>query len=208
MSVGVEEKEENELEDAALMAKHVGAKHHCVIADSDSFLDTLDHMVYHHDSPFTDTSAYPTFCAARLARDCTDIILTGDGPDQIMGGSGHYVFAVRNKLFGDRSKALRLLWGLGAKGASLFAANPVPSFISRLERKFHRDSLPPVHAAYDLRSYFPDIVKQFICTDDLWAVHTRNSPYRHPDAWFEKGAWMTLIGIFLLTCSSISPMIS
>jgi asparagine synthase (glutamine-hydrolysing) len=198
VSVGFEEKEEDELQDAALMAKHVGAKHHCVIAGSDSFLDTLDQMVYHHDSPFTDTSAYPTFCAARLARDCTDIILTGDGPDQIMGGSGHYVFAVRNKLFGARSKALQLLCGLGAKAARLFAANPVPSFISKLERKLHRDSLPPVHAAYDLRSYFPDIVKQFICTDDLWAVHTRNSPFSHPDAWFEKGAGLDDVNRYLL----------
>lgn len=121
MSVGVEEKEENELEDAALMAKHVGAKHHCVIADSDSFLDTLDHMVYHHESPFTDTSAYPTFCAARLARDCTDIILTGDGPDQIMGGSGHYVFAVT---FWRQEQGLAVVVGPGSKRGESVCCQP------------------------------------------------------------------------------------
>ena len=186
ISVGFEEEEENELADAAVMAKHVGSEHHQVIATPGSFFDMLDMMVYHHDSPFTDTSAYPTFYAAKLARGFTDIILTGDGPDQTMGGSDHYVFALQNNIFARRNKAVRLLNRLGSRLSATFSLDPTPSVFSKIERKLYRDSLSPVHAAYDLRSYFPDIVKRFLCTGDLWNVHLKNSPYRHPESWFKE----------------------
>ncbi|MBE9484458.1 MAG: asparagine synthase (glutamine-hydrolyzing) [Bacteroidetes bacterium] len=198
VSVGFKEEEENEMQDAALMAKHVGAKHHQVIVSPDSFFDMLDTMVFHHDSPFTDTSAYPTYYAAKLGRQFSDVILTGDGPDQIMEGSGHYVFAVRNSLFADRNKAMQLLSGLGAQCAGVISSDPTPSLIPKIERKFHRDSLSPVHAAYDLRSYFPIIVKRYMCTDNLWNVHTKNDPYRHPDSWFEQGEGLDDVNRYLL----------
>jgi len=186
VTVGFEEEEENELADAAVMAKHVGAKHHQVIATPDSFFDMLDTMVFHHDSPFTDTSAYPTFYAAKLARGLTDIILTGDGPDQTMGGSDHYVFALRNNIFARRNPAVRILNRFGSNLTAALSLDPTPSIFSKIERKLYRDSLSPVHAAYDLRSYFPDIVKRFLCSGDLWDIHLKNSPYRHPESWFKE----------------------
>ena len=61
ISVGFEEEEFNELEDAAIMAKHAGAVHHKILVTHGSFLSMLDTIVYHHDLPFTDTSSFPTF---------------------------------------------------------------------------------------------------------------------------------------------------
>jgi len=186
VSVGFEEEEENELEDAALMARHVGAEHHQVIARPESFFSMLETMVYHHDSPFTDTSAYPTFYAAKLAREFTDIILTGDGPDQTMGGSDHHVFAVKQDLFACRSSIRRCSAGVAARLLEKLVPDPTPTLLSKTQRKLYRDSLSPVHAVFDLRSYFPDIVKCFLCSEDLWEVHRNNSPFRHPEAWFRE----------------------
>lgn len=90
----------------------------------------LNPLHYYRDSQKTDTSAYPAFYAAQLACQQTDVILTGDGPDQIMGGSDHYVFAVRHNSFSDKKKAFRLVCKLGAKCASLFPCDPTPSFWS------------------------------------------------------------------------------
>ncbi|MFZ5759500.1 MAG: asparagine synthetase B family protein [Thermodesulfobacteriota bacterium] len=186
VSVGFKEEEKNELEDAAVMANHVGAIHHQVIATPDSFLDMLDTIVFHQDLPFTDTSSYPTYYAGKLARNFTDLILTGDGPDQTMGGSGHHVFAVRNNLFSNRKKTHQLLCKTAAKLAGFLSQDPSPTLLSKIERKLYRDSLLPYHAAYDLRSFFPDIVKKFICTDALWEIHEKTNPYRHPASWFRE----------------------
>jgi asparagine synthase (glutamine-hydrolysing) len=186
VSVGFEEEEENELEDARIMATHVDAEFHQIIASPDSFFDMLDTLVFHHDSPFTDTSAYPTFFAAKLGGRFTDVILTGDGPDQTMGGSSHYVFAVKNDIFADRALIPRMAAHCGADLIGKLSADPAPTFLSKVRRKLYREGVSPVHAAYDLRSYFPDIVKEYLCSDDLWQIHQTNSPYRHPESWFAE----------------------
>ena len=184
VSVGFEEEEENELDDAAIMASHVGAEHHPLIVRPDSFFDMLETLVWHHDSPFTDTSAYPTYFAARAGARFTDVILTGDGPDQTMGGSSHYVFAVQNNIFDPRSQGRKTSCRLTSKFFEILVKDPVPSLFSKALRKLYRESLTPVHAAFDLRSYFPDIVKRFLCSHEMWKVHVDNDPFRHPESWF------------------------
>ena len=186
ISVGFEEVEENELLDAQRMAKHVGANLHQMVVKPDSFFDVLDNLVFYHDQPFTDTSAYPTYFAGQLASGHTDIILTGDGPDQSMAGSDHCVFALQNNLFAKKNKSYKSICALGSKFIEPLCKNPTPTLFSKIQRKLYRESLHPVHAAYDLRSYFPDIVKKYICNEELWEVHKKNDPYRHPYAWFDK----------------------
>ena len=186
VSIGFEEEEENELEDAAIMAKHVGARHHSLVVKPDSFFEILDTLVYHHDIPFTDTSAYPTYFAGKVGAELTDVILTGDGPDQSMGGSSHHVFAVKNNIFAKRSGARRLLYGIATQILNQIVPSPTPSLPAKALRKIYRDSLSPVHAAYDLRSYFPDLVKKYLCNDLLWQAHCEHSPYRHPEKWFNE----------------------
>ena len=198
ISVGFQEEERNELDDAALMASHVGAVHHQVIATPDSFFDMLGLMVRHYDSPFTDTSAYPTYYAAQCAKKFTDIILTGDGPDQLMGGSAHHLFAVQHKIFSQKPYHVRAFSGFGASIIQKFCSDPAPSWVSKGYRRLYRESLSPVHAAYELRSYFPDFVKKFICCEELWEVHRNSSPYRHPEAWFEQGKHVDDINKYLL----------
>jgi len=184
--IGFQEDEVNELEFAKIMADHVGAKLHYVVARPDSFLEMLDTLVFHYDSPFTDTSAYPSYYAGKLGCSLTDIILTGDGPDQTMGGSSHHVFAVKNNIFASRSilrqKASQLMSGILLN----LRRNPGTSVFSKAARKLYRDSLSPISAAYDLRSFFPDIIKTRICTNDLLRTHYKHNPYRHPESWFKE----------------------
>jgi len=185
-SVGFKEEERNELEFAAAMSKHVGAIHHQVIATPDSFLEMMDTLVSHHDSPFTDTSAYPSYFAGKLARNLTDVILTGDGPDQILAGSGHHVFALHNNLFSPKRKINRYLFKAGVDFLSMVTEQPVGSIAAKIRRKLYRDSLSSVHAIYDLRSCFPDLAKKYLCTADFWKAHQQNDPYRHPESWFSE----------------------
>ncbi len=197
ITVGFAEDEANEIDDAAILARHVGAIHHPVIASPDSFLQMLEELVFHHDSPFTDTSAYPSYLAAKLAHEFTDIILTGDGPDQIFSGSDHHVFAEDHDIFSSRNRIVRNVLRVGATGAGWLTSDPLPNMFSRMQRKLYRESLSPVQAAYDLRSYFPDIVKRYICSDDFWQVHVDNDPYRHPESWFSEARGLDSVNQYL-----------
>ena len=197
ITVGFDDQEADELEYAKLMAQHVGAKHNYVIAKPDSFFSMIDMLVFHHDSPFTDTSAFPTYYAAKLARQYTDIILTGDGPDQTMGGSGHHALALKNNIFKKRNHALRCLFGLSAGILSPFMKSFLPSSCSKIIRKLYRNSLTPVHAEYDLRSFFPDLIKKRICCGELWRKHRLNNPYKHPEGWFNEVSGADYINKYL-----------
>jgi len=198
ISVGFSESERNELDEAALMAQHVGAHHHPVVATQDSFFSMLDIIVSHYDIPFTDTSSYPTFYAAKCASTFTDVILTGDGPDQIFGGSDHYRFALANNIFQERNRNVQRISGMGSFLINSICPNPAPSLFTRMARKLHRQSLSPVKAAYELRSYFPIIAKEFLCSDDLWEIHLENDPYRHPENWFREEESQDDINKYLL----------
>jgi asparagine synthase (glutamine-hydrolysing) len=147
-------------------------------------------LVRHHDSPFTDTSAYPTYYAGKLAREFTDVILTGDGPDQTMAGSAHHVFALKNELFKNRRVIPAWLYRSLANAMGLLSESPVPSLISRARRNLYRKSLSGVQAAYELRSYCPALVKESLCNKELRDMHYRNNPFRHPESWFKQAEAM------------------
>jgi len=170
--VGFGEEEKNEIECAKTMAKHVGAELHTVTARPESFFDMVDKILWHHDIPFYDTSAYPTYYAGKFARSFTDIILTGDGPDQMMGQG---VQKIKNNVV-EKYRFLQLLSKQSAKVIGQFIKNPSPSLISKIQRKLYNSSFPP---ALYLGSFFPVFVKKYMCTTDFWEVHAKSDPYRH-----------------------------
>jgi asparagine synthase (glutamine-hydrolysing) len=114
-----------------------------------------------------------------------------------MGGSGHHVFAVKNNIFANRNRINRHLNRVLSWLASLGVDNPTPSIISKIQRKFYRGALSPVHAAYDLRSGFPDIVKRYLCVPDIWDIHLKTDPYRHPETWFQEAEGLDDINRYL-----------
>ena len=51
-----------------------------------SAVDLLDTLIYHHDGPFGDSSAIPTYLVSRLTREHVTVALTGDGGDEVFAG--------------------------------------------------------------------------------------------------------------------------
>lgn len=49
-------------------------------------LDLVDRLVYHHDGPFGDSSAVPTFLLSELTRTHVTVALNGDGGDEVFAG--------------------------------------------------------------------------------------------------------------------------
>lgn len=70
---------------ARLVAEHFGTDHteYAVKADAVALMDTL---LWHHDQPYADSSAIPTFLLSQLAREKVTVVLNGDGGDEVFGG--------------------------------------------------------------------------------------------------------------------------
>ena len=51
-----------------------------------SAIDLLDTLIYHHDGPFADSSAIPTYLVSKLTREHVTVVITGDGGDEAFAG--------------------------------------------------------------------------------------------------------------------------
>lgn len=70
---------------ARLAAKRFGTLHTEFIVEPSS-VDLVERLVWHHDGPFADSSAIPTYLLSRLAREHVTVALNGDGGDEIFAG--------------------------------------------------------------------------------------------------------------------------
>ena len=88
-TIGFEESGYSELEDAKIVAKHLGTDHHELMVKP-SAVDVLPDLVWHLDEPFGDSSAVPTYYVCRAARQHVTVALSGDGGDEVFAGYTRY----------------------------------------------------------------------------------------------------------------------
>jgi asparagine synthase (glutamine-hydrolysing) len=60
-------------------------------------VDLIDALIWHHDGPFGDASAVPTWIVARLARAHVTVVLTGDGGDEVFAGYRRFQAALQSE---------------------------------------------------------------------------------------------------------------
>lgn len=121
---------------AAEVARHLGTEHHATVVrpDAASLMATLLH---HHDEPFGDSSALPTYLVAREARRHVTVAINGDGGDETFAGYDRFHAA----LLADRiPQLLRRAMGVGAR--VLPAGRHHHGFPRRLRRFAEKAALP------------------------------------------------------------------
>jgi asparagine synthase (glutamine-hydrolysing) len=90
-SIGFSEERFNELEYAKLAARHFSAQHVEGLLGPDEAFEAIPKIVAAFDEPFANSSAIPTYICAKLARECgVDVLLAGDGGDELFGGNERY----------------------------------------------------------------------------------------------------------------------
>jgi asparagine synthase (glutamine-hydrolysing) len=77
---------------ADIAARHYGSEHHTYNVTPADAAALLDQVATAYDEPFGNSSTVPTFFCARLARDHgVDLMLAGDGGDEVFAGNERYV---------------------------------------------------------------------------------------------------------------------
>jgi asparagine synthase (glutamine-hydrolysing) len=70
---------------ARRVAEHFGTRHTEFAVQVDA-VGLIDRLLWHHDQPYADSSAIPTYLVSHLAREHVTVALTGDGGDEVFGG--------------------------------------------------------------------------------------------------------------------------
>ena len=78
-------REYDEREHARVVAERFGTEHTEFVVEPKA-LDLVDRLVWHHDGPFGDSSAIPTYLLSELTRAHVTVALNGDGGDEVFGG--------------------------------------------------------------------------------------------------------------------------
>jgi asparagine synthase (glutamine-hydrolysing) len=105
-SIGFNEREYSELDDAMLVANSLGTNHHEKIVTPDA-IDLLPEIVWNCSEPFGDSSAVPTYLVSQFAREHVTVVLSGDGGDELFAGYNSYMDRDKYESFRLLPKLLR-----------------------------------------------------------------------------------------------------
>ena len=90
-SIGFEAEGYDEMEYARLASRHFGTDHHEHYISPADLVRLIPLVAAHHDQPFGNSSALPTyFCAMKAREDGVTRLLAGDGGDELFGGNTRY----------------------------------------------------------------------------------------------------------------------
>jgi asparagine synthase (glutamine-hydrolysing) len=78
-------KEYDETAHARVVARHFATDHTEFVVEPKA-LELIDRLVWHHDGPFGDSSAVPTYLLSELTRTQVTVALNGDGGDEVFAG--------------------------------------------------------------------------------------------------------------------------
>lgn len=85
-TVGMQDAEGDETPYAGRVANMLQTRHEVLRVTADDFRDAMDLVIGRSDQPPPDPAAMPQYLLARAARPHVDVILSGDGGDEVFGG--------------------------------------------------------------------------------------------------------------------------
>lgn len=99
--------------------------------------DLIERLVWHHDQPFGDSSALPTFLLSELTRRHVTVALSGDGGDELFGGYERFAAGLTANVGRrvPRSILTSARWAVSQLPSELFAGRVggMARMLSRLE---------------------------------------------------------------------------
>ncbi len=97
-SIGFDAKGYDEMEYARIAARHFKTDHHEYYVTPDDLIAGIPAVATSFDQPFGNSSVVPAYYCAKVAREAgLDLILGGDGGDELFGGNTRYA---KQRVFG------------------------------------------------------------------------------------------------------------
>lgn len=112
---------------ARLVAERYGTDHTEFVVEPDA-VDLVERLVWHHDQPFGDSSAIPTYLLSEMTRAHVTVALCGDGGDELFAGYERFAAGVAAQRLGRSPGFVRA--GL-RRGAGLLPNRGVTAKVAR-----------------------------------------------------------------------------
>ena len=93
---------------ARAVAQRFGTDHHEFVVAPDA-VDLVEKLVWHHDQPFGDSSAVPTYLLNELTREHVTVALSGDGGDELFAGYERFAAGLAIRRYESVPPGLRSL---------------------------------------------------------------------------------------------------
>jgi len=178
ITMGFTEPSFNEIPYAGLIAKEYAMDWISKTIQPEDIQPLFEKMTYHFDSPFKDSSVFPSYFAAKTAADYSDIVLTGDGPDQLMLGSDqhkNFQLAMHND-----NLLKKFTRKIGVK--KIFEKMPISTsndnYLDKIKRKIYSTSIPFEEKFYS-NNIISLLLKRHLYTEEFFSIHNAFNPYRN-----------------------------
>lgn len=137
-SIAFDEDDFSELEFARAAAKHFGSNHHVYTVKADDGWRTLPILAQTFDEPFANPSAIGGFvCAELAAQNGKEVLLAGDGGDELFAGNERYR---KDVIFNRLARARFLISNPASRWAFSMARSSAR--VARLQKIIDRALLP------------------------------------------------------------------
>jgi asparagine synthase (glutamine-hydrolysing) len=115
---------------AQAVARHHRTNHHEFVVHPDA-VDLVEKLVWHHDQPFGDSSAIPTYLLSEVTANHVTVALSGDGGDELFAGYERFAAGLVARRFALLPRPLR---GVMGGALNLLPADALGGKVQRAQR--------------------------------------------------------------------------
>ncbi len=184
-TIGFQESRWDERERARYIAKRFQTRHQEMVVEPAS-TETLEHIAWHLDEPFADTSALPTWHLCRMASEHVTVALSGDGSDELFAGYDHFPVHKLSEMY---RRLPRIVRQLGVRPAARLAwrmsSGSRRSQMGRVLRAIEAAELPAT-ARY--------LLKSAVVFPTAWRTHIAGPALADPPALPWEARWRQILG--------------
>jgi len=178
ITIGFENENFNEIPFAKLVAEKYNINWISKVIQPNQILPLFEKITYLHDSPFKDSSAFPSYYAAKTASEYSNTVLTGDGPDQFMLGSDHHKDLLEVVLRDNLPKKLLRKSGIRKLFELLPISAPTECLFHKAKRRIYSESIPFSEKVYQ-GNVFPLLLKRYLYTPEFLKVNNEFNLFRN-----------------------------
>jgi asparagine synthase (glutamine-hydrolysing) len=151
---------------ARQVAERFGTEHTEFVVQPKA-VDLVERLVWHHDQPFGDSSAIPTYLLSELTAGHVTVALSGDGGDELFGGYERFAAG----LIANRYARLPAPARRSAAGAVSTLGRVVPARSAKVQRFLRNADAGLPGALRSWISYVPDdLAAQLVPDASRWHV--------------------------------------